>query len=46
MPKPKLKLKTFCSNQHYDNTYKDFTNNINKRDITYIFIVMSKVIHK
>jgi len=34
--------------QHYDNTYNDCTYNINKCDITYMFLftVIGKVIYK
>ncbi len=37
-----------CPKWHYGNTYKDFTNNINKWDITnmFLFTLISKVIYK
>jgi hypothetical protein len=41
-------VKSFMMQGHYDYTYKDFTYNINKCDITYLllFTVISKVIYK
>ena len=43
MPYNRFRILTLILIWHYDNTYKDFTYNNNKRDITYMFFIYSSM---